>query len=58
MNHSAIAMQHSGCRCQHPRRKRDITDTLISDLFRPNLDDTLAVIRDAVEAHTTTEAFA
>ena len=42
---------------QHPHRKGDITDLLIGDLFRPELDETLGLIQEAVKAHTaTTEA--
>ncbi|MDB5344845.1 MAG: tryptophan halogenase [Schlesneria sp.] len=37
---------------QHPNRKGDITDLLIGDLFRPELDETLALIGEAVKAHT------
>lgn len=41
---------------QHPHRKGDITDLLIGDLFRPELDETLGLIQEAVRAHTATEA--
>jgi flavin-dependent dehydrogenase len=41
---------------QHPHRKGDITDLLIGDLFRPELDETLGLIEEAVKAHTATEA--
>ncbi|MBS0201710.1 MAG: tryptophan 7-halogenase [Planctomycetes bacterium] len=41
---------------QHPHRKGDITDLLIGDLFRPELDETLGLIQEAVKAHTATEA--
>jgi flavin-dependent dehydrogenase len=37
---------------QHPHRKGDITDLLIGDLFRPELDETLGLIGEAVKAHT------
>lgn len=37
---------------QHPHRKGDITDLLIGDLFRPELDETLGLIQEAVKAHT------
>lgn len=37
---------------QHPHRKGDITDLLIGDLFRPELDETLGLIEEAVRAHT------
>ena len=40
---------------QHPHRKGDITDLLIGDLFRPELDETLGLIQEAVKAHTATE---
>ncbi len=43
---------------QHPHRKGDITDLLIGDLFRPELDETLALIQDAVNSHTAIEALA
>lgn len=43
---------------QHPHRKGDITDLLIGDLFRPELDETLNLIREAVDAHTAIEAVA
>lgn len=39
---------------QHPNRKGDITDLLIGDLFRPELDETLGLIQEAVKAHTAT----
>jgi flavin-dependent dehydrogenase len=39
---------------QHPHRKGDITDLLIGDLFRPELDETLGLIQEAVKAHTAT----
>ena len=41
---------------QHPHRKGDITDLLIGDLFRPELDETLELIKEAVQAHAATEA--
>ncbi len=41
---------------QHPHRKGDITDLLIGDLFRPELDETLGLIQEAVKAHTATES--
>ena len=41
---------------QHPHRKGDITDLLIGDLFRPELDETLELIKAAVQAHAATEA--
>lgn len=40
---------------QHPHRKGDITDLLIGDLFRPELDETLGLIQEAVKAHTAME---
>ncbi len=40
---------------QHPHRKGDITDLLIGDLFRPELDETLGLIEEALKAHTATE---
>ena len=40
---------------QHPHRKGDITDLLIGDLFRPELDETLGLIQEAVAAHTAME---
>ena len=41
---------------QHPHRKGDITDLLIGDLFRPELDETLRLINEAVQAHAAVEA--
>lgn len=41
---------------QHPHRKGDITDLLIGDLFRPELDETLGLIQEAVKAHAAAEA--
>ena len=41
---------------QHPHRKGDITDLLIGDLFRPELDETLRLIEEALKAHTAVEA--
>lgn len=43
---------------QHPHRKGDITDLLIGDLFRPELDETLGLIQEAVKAHTAMEGAA
>ena len=43
---------------QHPDRKGDITDLLIGDLFRPELDETLRLIEEAVRAHTATKEMA
>jgi flavin-dependent dehydrogenase len=40
---------------QHPNRKGDITDLLIGDLFRPELDETLALIKEAVKAQAAME---
>jgi len=40
----------------HPHRKGDITDLLIGDLFRPELDETLGLIQEAVDAHNATQA--
>lgn len=40
----------------HPHRKGDITDLLIGDLFRPELDETLGLIQEAVEAHNAAES--
>lgn len=34
---------------QHPHRKGDITDLLIGDLFRPELDETLGLINEALK---------
>ncbi|MCX7393756.1 MAG: NAD(P)/FAD-dependent oxidoreductase [Planctomycetales bacterium] len=39
---------------QHPNRKGDITDLLIGDLFRPELDETLGMINDALKNHKAT----
>lgn len=41
---------------QHPHRKGDITDLLIGDLFRPELDETLALIQEAVDAQAAATA--
>ncbi|MEK6262531.1 MAG: NAD(P)/FAD-dependent oxidoreductase [Planctomycetota bacterium] len=41
---------------QHPNRKGDLTDLLIGDLFRPELDETLGLIEEALKAHTAVEA--
>ena len=41
---------------QHPNRKGDITDLLIGDLFRPELDETLGLIEEALKAHKAVEA--
>lgn len=43
---------------QHPHRKGDITDLLIGDLWRPELDETLDLIKEAVRAHTATAELA
>jgi len=43
---------------QHPHRKGDITDLLIGDLFRPELDETLTLIQEAVTEHTAMAAIA
>lgn len=40
---------------QHPHRKGDITDLLIGDLFRPELDETLGLILEAMKEKTATE---
>ncbi len=40
----------------HPHRKGDLTDLLIGDLFRPELDETLGLIEEALKAHTAVEA--
>lgn len=40
----------------HPHRKGDITDLLIGDLFRPELDETLNLIKEAVAAHTSAKS--
>jgi len=34
---------------QHPNRKGDLTDLLIGDLFRPELDETLGLINEAMQ---------
>ncbi|WP_397569737.1 NAD(P)/FAD-dependent oxidoreductase [Schlesneria sp. T3-172] len=34
---------------KHPNRKGDITDLLIGDLFRPELDETLALVEEALK---------
>ena len=41
---------------QHPHRKGDITDLLIGDLFRPELDETLGLIEEALKVHAAAEA--
>ncbi|MCX7409501.1 MAG: NAD(P)/FAD-dependent oxidoreductase [Planctomycetales bacterium] len=35
----------------HPHRKGDITDLLIGDLFRPELDETLGLVEEALKLH-------
>ena len=35
----------------HPHRKGDITDLLIGDLFRPELDETLGLVAEALKLH-------
>lgn len=40
----------------HPHRKGDITDLLIGDLFRPELDETLGLIEEALKLHEMTTA--
>lgn len=41
---------------KHPHRKGDITDLLIGDLFRPELDETLALINEAIQIPAMSEA--
>ena len=41
---------------QHPHRKGDITDLLIGDLFRPELDETLDLIKEALLVPSMAEA--
>jgi len=41
---------------QHPHRKGDITDLLIGDLFRPELDETLDLIKEALLIPSMAEA--
>ena len=41
---------------QHPHRKGDITDLLIGDLFRPELDETLDLIKEALQIPSMAEA--
>ena len=41
---------------KHPHRKGDITDLLIGDLFRPELDETLALIDEALKTPAMAEA--
>ena len=40
----------------HPHRKGDITDLLIGDLFRPELDETLGLINEALKIPSMAEA--
>ena len=40
---------------KHPHRKGDITDLLIGDLFRPELDETLRLINEEVKTPAMTE---
>ncbi len=40
---------------QHPHRKGDITDLLIGDLFRPELDETLDLINEALKTPSMAE---
>lgn len=40
---------------KHPNRKGDITDLLIGDLFRPELDETLALVDEALKTPTMAE---
>ena len=41
---------------EHPNRKGDITDLLIGDLFRPELDETLSLIQEALKTPAMAEA--
>lgn len=41
---------------KHPGRKGDITDLLIGDLFRPELDETLGLIQEALKTPSMSEA--
>ncbi|WP_010586072.1 NAD(P)/FAD-dependent oxidoreductase [Schlesneria paludicola] len=41
---------------KHPHRKGDITDLLIGDLFRPELDETLGLINEALQIPAMAEA--
>jgi len=41
---------------KHPHRKGDITDLLIGDLFRPELDETLNLINEELKAPSMAEA--
>ena len=41
---------------KHPHRKGDITDLLIGDLFRPELDETLSLIDEALKTPAMAEA--
>ena len=41
---------------KYPHRKGDITDLLIGDLFRPELDETLGLIKQALEIPAMSEA--
>ena len=41
---------------KHPHRKGDITDLLIGDLFRPELDETLGLIKEALAVPAMSEA--
>ena len=41
---------------KHPHRKGDITDLLIGDLFRPELDETLGLINEALQIPAMSEA--
>ena len=40
----------------HPHRKGDITDLLIGDLFRPELDETLGLVAEALKLHESAQA--
>lgn len=40
---------------KHPDRKGDLTDLLIGDLFRPELDETLGLIDEAIKAPSMAE---
>ncbi len=40
---------------KHPHRKGDITDLLIGDLFRPELDETLSLINEELKTPAMTE---
>ena len=41
---------------KHPSRKGDVTDLLIGDLFRPELDETLGLIDEAIRTPSMAEA--